>query len=98
MPQPDSVSQALDVAYDSLIGLSVGDTFSEQLFRLLAHYKSPAEQRIIPPAPWHWTDDTNMALSMYVVINQTISWCDSGGYAASGSCDGGGTGGESCDN
>lgn len=70
MSQPHSISQALDAAYDSLIGLSVGDAFGEQFFRLLACYKSPAEQRIVPPAPWRWTDDTNMALSVYAVLQR----------------------------
>lgn len=70
MSQPNSASQALDAAYDSLIGLSVGDAFGEQFFRLLAHYKSPVEQRIVPPAPWRWSDDTNMALSVYSVLQR----------------------------
>ncbi|MBD1913389.1 MULTISPECIES: ADP-ribosylglycohydrolase family protein [unclassified Leptolyngbya] len=70
MSHPNSASQSLDAAYNSLVGLAVGDAFGDQFFRLLAQYESPAENRILPPRPWSWTDDTNMALSIYSVLRQ----------------------------
>lgn len=68
MSYANSASPNLDAAYASLLGTSIGDAFGEQFFRLLAQYDRPAEQRIVPPAPWYWTDDTNMALSIYAVL------------------------------
>lgn len=47
----------------SLVGLSVGDAFGQALFFPKA--KDWIEQRKLPPAPWKWTDDTQMALSVY---------------------------------
>ena len=55
----------LDRALISLAGLSVGDAFGEQFFRL------PWEairRRELPPTPWNWTDDTAMALSIVEVL------------------------------
>lgn len=55
----------LDRALISLAGLSVGDAFGEQFFRL------PWEaigRRTLPPTPWKWTDDTAMALSIVEVL------------------------------
>ncbi len=55
----------LDRALLSLAGLSVGDAFGEQFFRL------PWEaigRRHLPPTPWKWTDDTAMALSVVEVL------------------------------
>lgn len=55
----------LDRALLSLAGLSVGDAFGEQFFRL------PWEaigRRELPPTPWPWTDDTAMALSIVEVL------------------------------
>jgi ADP-ribosylglycohydrolase len=55
----------LDRALLSLAGLSVGDAFGEQFFRL------PWEaigRRELPPTPWKWTDDTAMALSIVEVL------------------------------
>ena len=62
-----TTSLRLQRAYDSLVGLSVGDAFGEQFFSLLAHVELPAEQRVLSRPPWEWTDDTNMALSIYAV-------------------------------
>jgi ADP-ribosylglycohydrolase len=55
----------VDRALLSLAGLSVGDAFGEQFFRL------PWEaigRRELPPTPWKWTDDTAMALSIVEVL------------------------------
>jgi len=53
----------LEQAMLSLVGLSVGDAFGQALFFPKA--KDWIEQRKLPPAPWKWTDDTQMALSVY---------------------------------
>lgn len=53
----------------ALEGLSVGDAFGEQFFYLTDDHIT---RRTIPPAPWWYTDDTNMALSIVEIL------CDHG--------------------
>lgn len=56
----------IERALASLEGLSVGDAYGELFFlyhRLLEH---PTAQT--PPAPWHWTDDTAMAIGLVEVL------------------------------
>ncbi|MFD8599345.1 ADP-ribosylglycohydrolase family protein [Kitasatospora sp. NPDC059646] len=51
-------------ALDSLQGLSVGDALGAQFFvpeTARAHFSARTE----PPGPWPWTDDTEMACSVY---------------------------------
>ncbi|MEU4113961.1 ADP-ribosylglycohydrolase family protein [Kitasatospora sp. NPDC028055] len=51
-------------ALDALNGLSVGDALGAQYFvpeTARAHFASRTE----PPGPWPWTDDTEMACSVY---------------------------------
>lgn len=48
----------------SLDGLSVGDALGETFFGAGSQVKRRIEQREVPPAPWHYTDDTEMALSI----------------------------------
>jgi ADP-ribosylglycohydrolase len=55
---------ALDRARLALDGLSVGDAFGERFFGQPAIVVSRIEQRALPGAPWFWTDDTAMALSV----------------------------------
>ncbi|MFJ9458575.1 ADP-ribosylglycohydrolase family protein [Kitasatospora sp. NPDC101447] len=59
-------------ARDSLEGLALGDGFGERWFPL---FRSPQEaftqiraRRTPEEGPWHWTDDTAMALSVYGVL------------------------------
>jgi ADP-ribosylglycohydrolase len=59
-------------ARDSLEGLALGDAFGERWFRL---FRSPEQavaeirDRITPQeSPWHWTDDTAMALALVRVL------------------------------
>jgi len=59
---------ALRVAKLSLDGLSVGDAFGELFFSLPLSASQHAE---LPAAPWRWTDDTHMALS----IVETLKLC-----------------------
>ncbi len=46
----------------SLLGLSVGDAFGEQFIIMSTPMR--LVERSLPPAPWKWTDDTHMALSV----------------------------------
>lgn len=57
---------AMERALRSLDGLSVGDGFGESFFRDIVRLV----QRQLPPAPWRWTDDTQMALSVVEVLGQ----------------------------
>ncbi len=50
----------------SLEGLSVGDAFGEQFFRDPDEAEALIAARILPPAPWTYTDDTEMACSIVV--------------------------------
>jgi ADP-ribosylglycohydrolase len=52
---------SLEKAGLSLDGLSVGDAFGEQFFLLPPEFLL---SRTLPPPPWGWTDDTQMALSI----------------------------------
>jgi ADP-ribosylglycohydrolase len=64
-----AAAERLAYARASLEGLSVGDGFGERFFWL----KDPAaylRQHTMPSAPWNFTDDTNMALSIYAVLRQ----------------------------
>src|SRR5437016_2629868 len=54
----------LERALSSLEGLSVGDAFGEQFFLPDYLVMSQIHARVLPPPPWQWTDDTNMALSI----------------------------------
>ncbi|GAA0476400.1 ADP-ribosylglycohydrolase family protein [Streptomyces olivaceiscleroticus] len=53
-------------ALKSLRGLAVGDALGSQFF-VPAHYPS-LMRRTLPPAPWGWTDDTEMAASVLAVL------------------------------
>ena len=48
----------------SLTGLSVGDALGETFFGAGSELRNRIERREVPPAPWHYTDDTEMALSI----------------------------------
>jgi ADP-ribosylglycohydrolase len=63
---------SIESALLSLEGLSVGDAFGNTLGEgdtspLVALWIS---QRKLPPAPWLWTDDTQMALSIIEVLSE----------------------------
>ncbi len=50
-------------ALDSLQGLALGDAFGDRWFSVPADEAPAALAARLPrPAPWHWTDDTAMAL------------------------------------
>ncbi|CAM5312391.1 hypothetical protein KAURM247S_06651 [Kitasatospora aureofaciens] len=48
---------------DSLRGLALGDAFGDRWFSAPVD-EAPVDlaARLVRPAPWHWTDDTAMAL------------------------------------
>ncbi|MDX2163323.1 MAG: ADP-ribosylglycohydrolase family protein [bacterium] len=60
---------ALARALMSLEGLSVGDAFGEQFFNP-AHLRAQLTSGVFPTGGWTFTDDTNMALSVYAILRQ----------------------------
>lgn len=56
--------QRVERMRSSLDGLSVGDAFGEQFFAS----RQSIWNRELPPGPWPWTDDTEMALSVYRIL------------------------------
>jgi ADP-ribosylglycohydrolase len=56
---------AIKEALLSLEGLSVGDGFGQKSFWIA---KKDIGLHELPPATWHWTDDTQMALSIVEIL------------------------------
>jgi ADP-ribosylglycohydrolase len=56
-------ADSLTRATASLYGLALGDALGSQFF-VPANHQALAD-RTLPPAPWQWTDDTEMACSVY---------------------------------
>ncbi|MGK5552949.1 ADP-ribosylglycohydrolase family protein [Actinomadura kijaniata] len=56
------------LARASLEGLSVGDAFGDQFFLLSNREIRP--ETGLPPAPWGWSDDTEMACSVVTVLTE----------------------------
>jgi ADP-ribosylglycohydrolase len=54
----------LERARLSLRGLSVGDALGERFFGPPEIVRAAAADRTVPPGPWRYTDDTEMALSV----------------------------------
>lgn len=63
-------NKRLQHAHIALEGLSVGDAFGDQLPLKPEKYQPILENRTLRPAPWQWTDDTNMACSIYSILRQ----------------------------
>lgn len=65
-----SEDERLARAKASLEGLAVGDGFGQRFFidPVLAGQKVRA--RTLPPAPWRWTDDTQMAISIVEILER----------------------------
>ncbi|MFF3073634.1 ADP-ribosylglycohydrolase family protein [Kitasatospora sp. NPDC057904] len=59
-------------ARDALEGLALGDAFGERWFPLFRTapeaYRDIRARRTPEESPWHWTDDTAMALSVHRVL------------------------------
>src|SRR5882757_7142429 len=67
MPLPEDHSERMERARLSLEGLAIGDAFGE----MLAYNCSAARQRVergLMNGPWFHTDDTEMALSIFEVL------------------------------
>ena len=60
----------LNRAFNSLQGLSVGDAFGEKFFLHPDVAENIIASRAIPALPWYYTDDTQMALSIYWVLRE----------------------------
>jgi ADP-ribosylglycohydrolase len=61
---------ARERAFLSLDGLSVGDALGERFFGPPAEAVRRISAREVPPGPWRYTDDTEMALSIVEVLLQ----------------------------
>lgn len=63
----DSPVERMAVA---LAGLSVGDAFGERFFMDVEVAERLIADRVVPAAPWSYTDDTEMALSVAAVLGR----------------------------
>ncbi len=63
-------AERLARAQCALEGLSVGDAFGQSLFVPPMVLRHVVATRKLPVAPWYFTDDTNMALSVYQVLSR----------------------------
>ncbi len=67
-------SDRLARARESLEGLSVGDAFGELFIQMAADAQAYfINNRHLPPMPMRYTDDTNMALSIYALLRDNGS-------------------------
>jgi ADP-ribosylglycohydrolase len=69
-----TASVRLGNALRALEGLSVGDAFGETFFGPEHTILQRLERRAVQPAPWRYTDDTEMALGIVEVLEakQTV--------------------------
>src|SRR5215831_12309714 len=66
----NNLMHALGRARLSLDGLSVGDAFGERFFGPSGEVLKRIARRELPDAPWTYTDDTEMALSIVEMLNE----------------------------
>jgi ADP-ribosylglycohydrolase len=66
MPHTEQLARARA----SLEGLSVGDAFGERFFVDPQQVDELIAGRVLSPAPWRYTDDTEMALSIVSILRQ----------------------------
>ncbi|HVA89843.1 MAG TPA: ADP-ribosylglycohydrolase family protein, partial [Chloroflexota bacterium] len=64
------IASAFDRAKLSLEGLALGDAFGDRFFAHEAIVANMVAARAMPMAPWCWTDDTEMALSIVSVLRR----------------------------
>lgn len=67
-------------AVASLRGLAVGDAAGSCFF--MPETLPALEARQLPPTPWWWTDDTEMACSVFAILDRH-GWVDQNALAAS---------------
>ncbi|NVJ24684.1 ADP-ribosylglycohydrolase family protein [Myxococcus sp. AM011] len=68
--RPADHAERMSRALLSLEGLSVGDGFGERFFAARSLVAEWVEARRPPSAPWPYTDDTEMALSVVQVLDE----------------------------
>lgn len=68
MALPPDHDERMARARLALDGLSIGDAFGQRFF--VRDPEPLIEQRALPAAPWHYTDDTVMALSIAEVLEE----------------------------
>jgi ADP-ribosylglycohydrolase len=67
--ESNSIEDRLARARLSLEGLSVGDAFGQCFFSPNEFVtRGRIENEDLPPAPWHYTDDTEMALCLFEIL------------------------------
>ena len=66
--RPTDHDERMARAQLALDGISVGDSFGERFFAQPDTAAARIAARLMPPAPWSWTDDTAMALSVVEVL------------------------------
>lgn len=60
----------IERAHLSLDGLSIGDAFGECFFSNPNEVERLIDHRCFPEAPWRWSDDTQMAISIVDVLGR----------------------------
>src|ERR1700743_2398465 len=70
MRQQNGPDACLARALEALEGLSCGDAFGECFFHLADRAPEVRAARILPAAPWRFTDDTMMAISIYACLER----------------------------
>ena len=58
----------LDRALESLEGLSIGDAFGQCFFQSTSAAPAEGAAQALPEAPWYYTDDTEMTLSVISLL------------------------------
>jgi len=71
----NSIAYRRTCTRDSLDGLAVGDGFGDKLFFYMNQFQDKMldelfSARVLPPRPWTYTDDTQMALSLVETLFQ----------------------------
>lgn len=70
MSLPSDHETRMERALLALDGLSIGDAFGECFFVHPDRLGPMLDNRVVPAAPWHYTDDTVMALGIVEVLRQ----------------------------
>ena len=70
MQQPNTCETGMTRALESLEGLSCGDAFGECFFDAKNRTPEARTSRSLPPAPWRFTDDTAMAISVCACLER----------------------------
>ncbi|MCD0486003.1 ADP-ribosylglycohydrolase family protein [Streptacidiphilus sp. ASG 303] len=65
-PSPDLPTDPSAVSRDALNGLATGDAFGAQFF--VPDHLPALRARRLPPPVWPWTDDSEMACSVHLVL------------------------------